>query len=205
MKAGKGFASMGTDFRRTRLAPASGKKAAGKAVAMRTAIRRKPKEKEKVTPEQLDRWNRMISFGCVACRLNEIDFNLRRVSYLRTRTTKLCAEKLEIHHLLSSNKRMGHDFTVCLCRYHHQGDFLPVSGRLYIVQAKAYGPSLAHEGRRFRQMYGRELALLDYQNSLLATPLPGLTVAVDIATHRFEGEVVGWSKEEWSLVEGVKP
>jgi hypothetical protein len=203
MKRGKVVAAMTTELRRTRLAPASGKKAAGKAVAMRTAIRRK--RYLPASPEQRARWDRMIGLGCVACRLNEIDFNLRRVSYLRTRTTVLCAAKLEIHHLLSGNKRMGHDFTVCLCRFHHQGDFLPVVGHPYAEQAMAYGPSVAHEGKRFREVYGREMALLAYQNSVLAAPPVVITAGIDTAEDRIQIYFEGSIAESWSLPDGVRP
>jgi Recombination enhancement, RecA-dependent nuclease len=28
--------------------------------------------------------------------------------------------KLEIHHLIQGNRRLGHWWTICLCEYHHQ-------------------------------------------------------------------------------------
>ena len=166
MKPGKGFAAMGTELRRVRLAPASGKKAAGKAVGMRAAIRRK--RCVPATRAQRARWDRMIRLGCVACLVNITGpWRLWPASFLRVRTNELAAEKLEIHHLLSGGKRLGHDFTVCLCRYHHQGDLVPDRGQRYRDQSLKYGPSLAHEGKRFREVYGDEAVLLTFQNMLI--------------------------------------
>ena len=41
-------------------------------------------------------------------------------------------------------------------------------GYSYADQAAVHGPSLAHESRRFRDVYGSERKLLDYQNNVLA-------------------------------------
>lgn len=164
---------------------------------MRASIRRKASVP--ATAEQRARWDRIIGLGCVACYMNASILRLRRASYLYVRTEKLEAGKLEIHHLLLGRKRMGHDFTVNLCRYHHQGDFLPQAGSSYADQAAIYGPSFGHEPRRFREVYGRELTLLAYQNDLLANPPVLMTLGLDIATDRIEIEVVDWGKsgKDW--------
>lgn len=73
---------------------------------------------------------------------------------------------VELHHLLSGNKRIGHLATVSLCIYHHRGLFESGGGSL--ADAKAvYGPSLAHGSKPFRAEFGTDKELLDLQNALL--------------------------------------
>ena len=112
----------------------------------------------KPTKAQVRRWDAMRARGCVACHLNGVDHGLARVGFARD---------LEVHHLLSGGRRLGHDATVCLCHYHHQGKFLPVSGLGYEQHAHRFGPSLEREPRRFREMYGTDDQILAYQGLML--------------------------------------
>lgn len=50
------------------------------------------------------RAEKMLAMGCVACA-----------------TLELWCPADEIHHLILGNKRMGHWYTIPLCRGHHQG------------------------------------------------------------------------------------
>lgn len=81
---------------------------------------------------------------------------------------------IEIHHLLSGNKRIGHMATVSLCPWHHRGvwesgfdheheSFIRTVGKY----AGLYGPSLAHGSKPFRARYGTDKELLALQNALL--------------------------------------
>lgn len=81
---------------------------------------------------------------------------------------------IEIHHLLSGNKRIGHMATVSLCQWHHRGVW--ESGfdhkqesyfRSIEKYAGLYGPSLAHGSKPFRAKFGSDMELLALQNALL--------------------------------------
>jgi len=113
----------------------------------------------KPTKAQVARWDSMRARGCVACHLNGVDHGLARASF---------GQGLEIHHLLSGGRRRGHDFTVCLCHYHHQGKFLPYPDHGYQEHAEHFGPSLERQSRRFHEFYGADDLLLEYQNLMLA-------------------------------------
>lgn len=110
------------------------------------------------TKAQIRRWNELRAHGCVACHINNVDKGLARASY---------SQELEIHHLLSGGRRRGHDDTVCLCHYHHQGKRLPYADAGYREHAKAFGPCLEREPRRFREFYGSDDELLSYQQLIL--------------------------------------
>jgi hypothetical protein len=115
------------------------------------------------TKAQKQRWADARARGCVACHLNLVEKGLARASY---------ANDLEMHHLLCGGRRIGHDATVCLCHFHHQGKRLPYPEHGYAEQAKAFGPSLGHEPRRFREVYGTDDQLLAYQEIMLVQLAP---------------------------------
>ena len=56
---------------------------------------------------------------------------------------------IEIHHLVRSGRRLGHDHVVPLCHYHHQGKFLPGDFTSYKAASGVFGPSLEREPSRF--------------------------------------------------------
>jgi hypothetical protein len=152
--ARKQFAAMTAVRQALTVAGTTGK---GRAVAIKPKLRQ-GRSTGKATKAQAARWNDMRARGCVACHVNAVDHGLARASY---------AQGLEIHHLLSGGRRRGHDDTVCLCRYHHQGDILPYPEAGYGEHAKRFGPSLGREPRRFREFYGSDDELLAYQNLML--------------------------------------
>lgn len=76
------------------------------------------------------------------------------------------AQYVEIHHLLSGNRRRGHMHTVALCLWHHQG--YPDWGCTAEEMRQAIGPSLAHGSKPFRATFGTDDELLAIQNQLLA-------------------------------------
>ncbi|WP_426805366.1 Ref family recombination enhancement nuclease [Stenotrophomonas sp. SrG] len=75
----------------------------------------------------------------------------------------------QVHHLLvggkHGQKRLGHDFTIGLCSWHHVGE--PMAGLSHSACADRYGPSYAREPRRFREEIGRDDYLLDLQDTLI--------------------------------------
>jgi hypothetical protein len=105
----------------------------------------------KRTKAQQLRFDRIKAIGCIACRLRGLD---KRV---------LC----EVHHLLSGGRRLGHDFTVGLCPWHHRrvpfGDWLDHANCLRLL-----GPSLAGGSKPFHAEFGSDGDLLKYQNELLS-------------------------------------
>ena len=133
-----------------------------KAVAIRPSARRlRPgRSTPPATAQQQARWDAMLQLGCLCCHMNRLK-GMARASFARTRP------ELEIHHLTDTGRRIGHDATVCLCRFHHQGDRLPYTGAGYKAQAERFGPSLGREKKRFRAMYGSDGELLALQNSML--------------------------------------
>ena len=70
---------------------------------------------------------------------------------------------IQIHHLLSGNRRIGHMASVSLCEWHHLG-------RSEMGRAEAervLGPSLANGSKPFRAKFGSDMELLALQNALL--------------------------------------
>ena len=104
------------------------------------------------TKAQEARFAAIKEHGCIACAI------------------KGMARYAEIHHLTvggkHGQKRRGHDYTVGLCPWHHRGE-----NTFHDANPEAiYGPSYAREPRRFREVFGQDDALLDYQNKLLGIP-----------------------------------
>jgi hypothetical protein len=104
----------------------------------------------KPTPEQLRRWDLIRAKGCICCGMQGWQ------------------REAEIHHLKSGNLRLGHDFTIGLCKWHHRGE--PIGrnalgdeiGSIHIA-----GPSLAEGAKTFHWEYGQDDYLLKYQNELI--------------------------------------
>jgi len=141
--------------------------AASKSSLLRTEIARKTPMKaatvrmrqsrstDKASPDQAARWAVMRKLGCLCCRLN------------RMRGMLATGMVLEHHHLTSSGRRRGHDESIELCRFHHQGDKFPLIEQGYKANAKIYGPSYGRDKREFKHVYGDDAVLLEYQNRLV--------------------------------------
>lgn len=101
------------------------------------------------TAAQLTRFRKLRELGCIACRL---DGNPSE-------------DAPEIHHLLAGTKRIGHDATIPLCYWHHQGlpfDDVPTAWLLANV-----GPSYHKHRRAFRQRYGSDREILETVNGMI--------------------------------------
>lgn len=100
------------------------------------------------TKAQSRRFLDMQVHGCIACKKHGLQHRAG-----------------DVHHVLSGGRRMGHDFTLCLCEWHHRGQpFAAIKNRVMEMIA---GPSLHHNSRAFHETYGSDAELLDYQNQLL--------------------------------------
>jgi hypothetical protein len=69
-----------------------------------------------------------------------------------------------IHHLTSGFRRRGHQETVPLCAWHHQGDTECYSKQEIMG---ILGPSYAHGRRGFEEVYGGDDTLLAVTNKIL--------------------------------------
>ena len=76
-------------------------------------------------------------------------------------------QPIEIHHLLSGNKRRGHIFTVSLCSWHHRGVYQSGHGHDKQTLTKLLGASLANGSKPFHAEFGSDDELLAMQNEIL--------------------------------------
>ena len=126
-----------------------------KAVAIKPSGRRlrKGRSTGKPTKAQSSRFQHIRAIGCLAC--------LKGGKQSPTP---------EVHHLTKTgrhgHKRRGHDFTIGLCGWHHQG--VPRAGFDERTAAKVHGPSYKLHARAFREQYGQDDDLLVLQNQLIA-------------------------------------
>lgn len=72
----------------------------------------------------------------------------------------------ELHHFnldgKAGQRRLGHDDSVVLCPWHHQG--VPPPGDSSLSAKLRYGPSLKFHSREFRERYGDDASLLARSN-----------------------------------------
>ena len=76
---------------------------------------------------------------------------------------------IEIHHLLSGNKRRGHMFTISLCPWHHRGSITGMQLQVHevLIWMISAGCALAHGSKPFHAQFGTDKELLDMQNGFL--------------------------------------
>jgi hypothetical protein len=73
---------------------------------------------------------------------------------------------IEINHMLSGGRRIGHMATFSLCLWHHQAE--PFDGQTKKAMAERFGPSLKYPGSKpFHAEFGSDAVLLSLQNALL--------------------------------------
>ena len=100
------------------------------------------------TKAQQKRFEALQEMGCICCRIEGLGIN-----------------PPQIHHLVEGRKRLGHDFTIPLCPWHHEG--YPHHGISESSMLYHYGPSLARNKRKFIETYGTERELLEKVNENL--------------------------------------
>jgi hypothetical protein len=77
----------------------------------------------------------------------------------------LISSYVEIHHILSGSRRIGHMATVGLCPWHHRA--VPLDGHTKASMRSEYGFSLAEGSKPFRGQFGSDAELLAYQDAML--------------------------------------
>jgi len=117
---------------------------------------------------QSARIERIKAAGCIACL-----WNIRNPG----RRFRAAPSYPTAHHLNFGDhhggKRLGHDATVCLCAWHHQG-YAP-DGYTSDTATLHFGPSWEVTPNAFRETYGNGEALLRLQCAILdALDLSGL-------------------------------
>lgn len=93
--------------------------------------------------------------GCICCKMDDHSWTYP-----------------DVHHQLTTGfhgngKRLGDEFTVGLCRWHHTGNRDESCWW-------AEGPSYALEAKAFREKYGSDEVLLAFQNKVLDATAPML-------------------------------
>lgn len=117
----------------------------------------KSTRRDKPTKAQQLRMDRIREIGCIACR------------------KRGGSTQCEIHHQnlggKAGQKCLGHDFTIGLCAWHHDGrQTLAIPTRA--AHRAALGPCLKYDSREFRAEFGTDSELLAYQNELIAERYP---------------------------------
>lgn len=103
------------------------------------------------TKEEDARFDRIKRGNCLACWMRDIDLQGQGL--------------VEVHHLLSGGRRIGHMATVGLCQWHHRA--VPLWGCVHAEMREEYGPSLAEGSKPFHREFGSDAELLTMQNELL--------------------------------------
>jgi len=105
------------------------------------------KHSKAATKRQKERFERMTKIGCLACRILGLE------------------NPGEVNHIVDGMKRKGHDFTYCLCPWHHRG--VAPNGMNSRETTELLGPSRYHDGRAFKAIFGNDDQLLKLQNELI--------------------------------------
>lgn len=93
------------------------------------------------TKAERERFAKLKEFGCICCFEMGLGWRLP-----------------DIHHIISGGRRMGHRYTIPLCKWHHEGH--RPDGWAERNTVEVFGPSLKSK-RRFIEYFGSELELLD--------------------------------------------
>ena len=91
----------------------------------------------------------LTSLGCICCKI---------MGGFRS---------AEFHHITDRGRRVGHQYGLPLCEWHHRG--LPPAGMTAPLAREQLGPSLAEGKASFESTFGTEAELYGY-----ATGLAGL-------------------------------
>lgn len=101
----------------------------------------------------------MLILGCCACAVLGIPNH----------------QQIECHHILDGGRRMGHRFTIPLCKGHHQGAFTETQK----VELNHFQLVSIASGRKlFKAVYGTERKLCEKVDFLLALDTPWPTSKV---------------------------
>lgn len=107
----------------------------------------------KPTKSEQARIERMLIMGCAACAAIGIENH----------------HQIECHHMLLGGKRMGHRFTIPLCKGHHQGAFTETQKVMLDYFQRA---SIASGRKLFKAVFGTERKLCEKVDFLLGLDTP---------------------------------
>lgn len=113
------------------------------------------------TKAQYARFEMIRGYGCIACRQLMMRFTYP-----------------EVHHLTTRGRRIGHDYTIGLCSYHHRNCVLTMEFKTPSEAQAVLGTSLARSPATFHQDFGHDQDLLDQQNRAIHQPLRMIAAAV---------------------------
>ena len=99
------------------------------------------------TKEDKRRFSLLSQVGCICCK----QFGIHN-------------EWIQAHHIVEGNKRRGHQFTLPLCTWHHEG--VPPEGMTREQTEALVGPSLKSK-KRFDEVFEGEMELLEKVNDIL--------------------------------------
>ena len=111
------------------------------------------------TAAEQRRINMMLALDCICCVM---------IGYQRD------GEKIECHHLLIGNKRMGHGYTAPCCSGHHRG--------AWSLQQKLLIPpdvriAISDGSKLFSRVYGTQRELWEKTQRKLGLPVSGWPVS----------------------------
>lgn len=95
----------------------------------------------KPTKAQQERFKKLHELGCICCK--KLGF----------------WQFPEIHHIVEGMRRLGHDWTLPLCKMHHRDRGL----------SDFWGPSIADGSKAFAKRWGTQRELLREVNNLIGT------------------------------------
>ena len=114
----------------------------------------------KATKAEKERIDMMLSLRwCVCCELAGYD---------------IWRERIEAHHILSGNKRMGHIFTIPACAGHHQGQW---SARQLVMIQVEQRIAISDGSKLFTPVYGTPRELWERTQRKLGLPVSGWPVS----------------------------
>lgn len=99
------------------------------------------------TKEDKRRFSLLPAVGCICCKAYRVH-----------------NEWVQIHHIVEGNRRLGHQYTIPLCFWHHEG--VPAAGMTREQTEALIGPSLKSK-KRFNEIFGGEMELLKWVNKYL--------------------------------------
>lgn len=101
--------------------------------------------------EDLERFAKLYALGCIITLAYHGEY-----------------EPATIHHITDCGRRMGHDFTIPLSPWYHQG--IPPANLRPSEAEKRLGPSLARSKCMFAERWGGEMFLLSITDQLIKSP-----------------------------------
>ncbi len=112
---------------------------------------------ERITPADRDRFEAMRAIGCV----------VSAVFFQKLGTPG------QVHHIKAGDRRLGHQATICLTPWFHEGTppLIRHAGRLQQLSVseatRMFGPSMAINPEAFQARFGTQMELLEMQDALI--------------------------------------